>query len=84
MEYVPGQNLKDVDLETRKESSTLGLPGPIGGGEPRGYLWGDDGAKPIVNSVEKLSTYMNTRLDLCNDSFDFTPRPLVLCHLDLC
>ncbi|XHG00228.1 hypothetical protein AWENTII_003695 [Aspergillus wentii] len=68
MEYVPGQNLKVVDLETRKDlvpriaqiaahlSQIQGQsPGPVGGGEPHGYLWGDD-----------------------------APHALVLCHLDLC
>ncbi|PLB38407.1 uncharacterized protein BDW47DRAFT_125548 [Aspergillus candidus] len=98
--YVPGQNLADVDLETRKDilpriakiAVHLGqiqaghqrAPGPVGGGEPRGYLWGDDGANTVYNSASDLNTYMNKRLKLRNDSIDLAPHPLVLCHLDLC
>lgn len=100
MEYVPGQNLADVDLETRKDilpriakiAVHLGqiqaghqrAPGSVGGGEPRGYLWGDDGADTVYNSASDLNTYMNKRLKLRNDSIDLAPHPLVLCHLDLC
>lgn len=89
MEYVPGQNLKDVDLEARKDllpriakiAAHLGQvqggqrpPGPVGGGEPHGYLWGDHG----------VNTYMNKCLQLRNDSIDLAPQSLVLCHLGLC
>ena len=99
MEYVPGQNLKDVDLEAHKDilpriakiAAHLGQiqgdqmpPGPVGGGEPHGYLWGDHGAKTVFNSVEELNTYMNKRLKLRNDSIDLASHPLVLCHLDIC
>ena len=59
-------------------------PGPVGGGKPHGYLWGDHGAKTVFNSVEELNTYMNKRLKLRNDSIDLASHPLVLCHLDLC
>ncbi|KZF21965.1 hypothetical protein L228DRAFT_261210 [Xylona heveae TC161] len=97
MEYISGQNLKEVDLEARKDlfpriakiAEHLGQirggnmpPGPVGGGEPDGYLYGDDGAKTVFNSVEDMNTYMNKRLALRNDSIDLAPYPLVLCHLD--
>lgn len=70
VEYVRGQNLEDVDLETPKDivpriakivahlDQIQGYqrpPGPVGGGEPQGYLWGDDGAKTVFNSVEEVS-----------------------------
>lgn len=78
MEYVPGQNLKDVDLETREDIvphiaeivAHMGQiqgdqrpPGPVGDGEPEGYLWGDDGAKIVFNSIETLNTHLNNRLE---------------------
>lgn len=99
MEYVPGQNLKDVSLEARKDllSRIANMvahlrqiqggqrpPGPVGGGEPHGYLWGDNGVNTAFNSVEDLNTYMNKRQKLRNDCLDLTPYSLVLCHLDLC
>ncbi|PKY08052.1 hypothetical protein P168DRAFT_300817 [Aspergillus campestris IBT 28561] len=100
MEYMPGQNLANVDIEAHKDiipriakivahlgeiqAGRQSAPGPVGGGEPYGYLWGDDGAKTVFNSVSDLNTYMNKRLKLRNDSIDLTPHPLVLCHLDLC
>lgn len=99
MEYVPGQSLKDVDLEDRKDIvpriakivAHLGQiqggqrpPGPVGGGEPEGYIWGLYGARTVFNSVKELNTYMNIRLKLRNVSIDLAPHPLVLCHLDLC
>lgn len=96
---MPGQNLNDVDLETRKDIvarianivAHLGQipgdqrqPGPAGGGEPQGCLWGDYGAKTVFNSVEGLNTYMNRRLELRNVSIELMPHPLVLCHLAFC
>lgn len=98
MEYVPGRNLIDVDLEAhpdivpRMANIVLHLsqiqgdqrPGPVGGGKPRGYIWGDYGASTEFYSIEELNTYMNKRLQIRGVSIDLTPHPLVLCHLDLC
>lgn len=99
MEYVSGQNLKHADIEAREDLlpriATIAAhlaqiqgghrpPGPVGGGEPHGYFWGDHGANTVFNSVEDLNTYVNKRLKLRNDSIDLTPHSLVLCHLDLC
>lgn len=53
------------------------VPGPIGGGRPRGSLWGEDGAGETLTCVSDLNAWLNKRLSLQNDS------PLVLCHLDL-
>lgn len=99
MEYVEGQNLSNLDLEIHQDIPSrvakilahLGQiigpapnPGPIGGGEPQGYLFGDDGANTIFSSVEDLNVYMNERLQYRNDSIDLKPYPLVLCHGDIC
>jgi aminoglycoside phosphotransferase (APT) family kinase protein len=99
MEYVQGQSLKNLDLEIHRDIPSrvtkilahLGqikgpapIPGPIRGGEPQGYLFGDDGAKTIFSSIEDLNIYMNKRLKYRNDSIDLTPYALVLCHGDIC
>lgn len=99
MEYVQGKNPKDVDLKLRRDLlpriakivAHLGQiqggqrpPGPVGGGEPQGYLWDDNGANTTFNSIEDLNIYMNKRLKLRNDSIDLSPCSLVLCHMDLC
>lgn len=59
-------------------------PGPVGGGIPRGYLWGDDGTKTAFHSVKDMNDWLNKRLELIDKSIDLTPYPPVLCHLDLC
>ncbi|OBT69196.1 hypothetical protein VE03_01936 [Pseudogymnoascus sp. 23342-1-I1] len=92
MEYIPGQNLKDLDLdlEIYKEViprvaaiiSHLGrirgdqTPGPRGGGACRGYLWGDDGAGQPFSSVPDMNQWLNRRLALRDESIDLTPHPL--------
>jgi aminoglycoside phosphotransferase (APT) family kinase protein len=98
MEYVPGRNLKDLDLDIHKDIvprvadviAHLGripgghVPGPVGGGKPQGYLWGDYGTKAVFHSVADMNAWLNKRLVLRNESIDLTPYPLVLCHMDLC
>lgn len=98
MEYVPGRVLKDLDLSIHKDIvqrvvsiiAHLGkvpgdqVPGPLRGGKPQGYLWGDDGAKTAFHSIADMNTWLNKRLSLLNESIDLKPYPLVLCHLDLC
>ncbi|KAF9888869.1 hypothetical protein FE257_008238 [Aspergillus nanangensis] len=109
MEYIPGQNLKDLDMESLVKLvprlvnivTSLGqisglTPGPIGDGIPRGYIYGDDGAKTRLNSLEEMNVYMNKRLVSynqfaklrrgvdCNYHIDLRRYPLVLCHGDLC
>ncbi|KAI1978664.1 hypothetical protein LOZ53_005666 [Ophidiomyces ophidiicola] len=37
-------------------------PGPVGGGLPWGYLWGDFGGNACFNSVKDLNLYLNKRL----------------------
>lgn len=97
MEYVPGPTLTDIDLDKRtgiipRMAQIIAhfgqihggqVPGPIGGGYPESYLWGDDGASIMFTSVPVLNDYLNKRLTLRNESIDLTGHPLVLCHLDL-
>lgn len=97
MEYIPGQNLQNIDLEARKDIlpriasiiTHLGqiksaIPGPVTGGEPLGYIWGDYGARTAFKSIEDMNVYMNSRLQHLNANIDLTPHLLVLCHGDIC
>ncbi|OBT51496.1 hypothetical protein VE04_08273 [Pseudogymnoascus sp. 24MN13] len=98
MEYVPGPTLKELDLDERTDIipqvaqiiAHLGkiqggqVPGPIGGGYPEGYLWGEHGANVNFSSVSDLNAWLNKRLVLQDMSIDLGGYPLVLCHLDLC
>ncbi|TGO61256.1 hypothetical protein BOTNAR_0131g00020 [Botryotinia narcissicola] len=60
------------------------VPGPIGGGQPQGYLWGDDGAGTSFTSTSDLEAWLNKRLAINDKSINLTSHPLVLCHMDLC
>ncbi|KAJ6106666.1 hypothetical protein N7512_010183 [Penicillium capsulatum] len=99
MEYVQGENLSNLDLQMHRDipsrvanilahlEQIIGpapIPGPIGSGEPQGYLFGDDGAKTTFASIDDLNVYMNKRLHHRSDSIDLTPYALVLCHGDIC
>ena len=99
MEYVSGQLLQELDLNVKidiipkiaKIIEHLGqiqdshpVPGPIGGGEPEGYLWGDDGARTTFSSVADFEAWLNIRLALRDKSINLGSHPLVLCHMDLC
>ena len=69
-------------IEVRNDLSDL-VPGPIGGGSLRGYLWGEDGAGATFTCVSDLDAWLDKRLALQNKSIDLHGSPLVLCHLDL-
>ncbi|KAL2862227.1 kinase-like domain-containing protein [Aspergillus lucknowensis] len=97
LEYVQGQPLEDTDLEPSGKTVRqiagiifrLGqiqnpVPGPLGGGLPLGYIYGDDGAKAPFTSIRDMNAYMNKRLEYRNDTIDLSPYPLVLCHGDIC
>ena len=99
MEYIPGQLLQDVDLNTQKDiipriakiiehlsqiQNSHAVPGPIGGGEPQGYLFGDDGARRTFASEPDFEAWLNVRLALKDKSINISSHPLVLCHTDLC
>jgi aminoglycoside phosphotransferase len=98
MEYVPGESLQELDLNTHtdivpriaKIVAHLGqiqdsqIPGPVGGGQPEGYLWGDDGARAAFAGVADMEAWLNKRLSLRNKSINLSSYPLVLCHMDLC
>ncbi|KAJ6014887.1 hypothetical protein N7540_009478 [Penicillium herquei] len=44
------------------------IPGPIHGGQPLGYIFGDHGAKSNFTSLNDLTAYMNKRLQYCNQT----------------
>ncbi|KAL3451378.1 hypothetical protein BJX65DRAFT_303958 [Aspergillus insuetus] len=76
MEYIPDQNLSDLETSALAQLvprvlniiNHLGevrggsAPGPVGGGVPMGHMYGDDGAKTSCNSVDDMNAYMNKRL----------------------
>lgn len=97
MEYTPGQSLRDLGVHDNGHISnrlavvvthlqemkcTNGRPGPVGGDMPRGYLWGDDGAKTTFRSIHALNLWLNKRLKLIGRTIDLSPYPLVFCHTD--
>ncbi|RDW61108.1 uncharacterized protein DSM5745_10606 [Aspergillus mulundensis] len=99
MEYIPGRNLQDLDVAGDSLAhlvprivniiESLGQlraskPGPVGGGIPLGYIYGDDGAKAAFHSVEEMNTYMNKRLAYDDKTIDLTRHHLALCHGDIC
>jgi hypothetical protein len=98
MEYVQGQALQELDLNANtdiiprvaKIIAHLGqiqggqVPGPVGMGQPEGYLWGDDGARTTFTCVADMEAWLNRRLSLRNKSIDLGSHPLILCHMDLC
>jgi hypothetical protein len=66
MAYISGQLLQNVDLNVKVDiipriakiiehlgqiQDSHAVSGPIGGGEPQGYLFGDDGAKRSFSST---------------------------------
>ncbi|KAJ0413120.1 kinase-like domain-containing protein [Aspergillus carlsbadensis] len=80
MEYIPGQNLQDLEAAALAELVPRVLniikhlgqfcgdsaPGPLGGGVPMGHIYGDDGAKTVFDSMEQMNVYMNKRLEYRN------------------
>ncbi|KAK6595527.1 C6 zinc finger domain protein [Botrytis cinerea] len=81
MEYMPSRQLDELDLD---EHTDRQIPGPIGGGQPQGYLWGDNGAGTTFTFTSDLEDWLNKRLAMRGKSIDLTSHPLVLCHMDLC
>lgn len=98
MELIPGRTLEELDFDDQKkiiprlaniikhleQVSGNQVPGPVGGGILKGYLWGDYGTRTNFYSVSDMNTWLNKRLILRNEYIDLTPYPLVLCHMDLC
>lgn len=70
------------EIEVQNSQSDA-VPGPIGGGCPIGYLWGEDGAGATFKCVSDLNDWLNKRLALQKKSINLHGSPLVLCHLDL-
>lgn len=63
-------------------------PGPVGNGQPRGYLWSDGGVALSFASIFELESWLNQLLvqylpNEGTDYFDFTATKLVMCHADL-
>ncbi|EEP75803.1 predicted protein [Uncinocarpus reesii 1704] len=97
MEYIPGPTLEEFDEPTSThltqrlakvvqllQQFQANIPGPVGGGIPLGNMWGYHDAGMAFNSAEDLTAWVNRRIELLKKTVDFSPCPLVLCHLDLC
>ncbi|KAK2796103.1 hypothetical protein FQN52_000078 [Onygenales sp. PD_12] len=98
MEYIPGKTLDELDVDVYKDMTERlagivshlhsvrgrNVPGPVGGGVPRGNIWGYHDAETEFGSVEDLNAWVNRRIAVINKSVDFKSYPLVLCHLDVC
>lgn len=79
------QRVSDIQVHLMSVKAQNGTPpGPVGGGFPKGYIWGDFGGNASFSSVEDLNCYLNKRLKHINKSIDVGPCcPLVLCHGDV-
>lgn len=100
MDYVPGKRLDSLELDENTADDLTSrvaniithlhgikgadIPGPVGGGIPWGYLWGDEGAKTAFGSTCGVNRWLNKRLGLINKRIDLSPYSLVFCHMDLC
>jgi aminoglycoside phosphotransferase len=99
MEYIPGKNLEGLDVDAYREITRrlanivryiqevpreIDSPGPVGGGVPRGNMWGYHDAGTTFSSVDDLNAWVNRRIEVLNKTVDLRQYPLVLCHLDLC
>lgn len=100
MKYVCGQLVDGLDLNMHPgiipgvariiqhfgtiQMQNNEVPGPVGGDEPQGYIWGDDGARTAFTSRGDKDSWLNLRLSTQDKSIDLATEPLVLCHLDLC
>lgn len=80
IEYIPGQNLADLDVKEHNIVSRVAKiveqlgqiqapsehgPGPTSHDQgPRGYLWGDDGVHKPFESITDLNDWINRRIIL--------------------
>lgn len=100
MEFVEGISLEKIPLQdylslVQRLATTIytllqripaDSPGPINGGNPRGYLFSEDGAGTSLNTMTKLNQWLNERVLLDNNDkngFDFNLSDCRFCHLDL-
>jgi Ser/Thr protein kinase RdoA (MazF antagonist) len=102
MEYLDGWTLDDLDLGVHADIvprvaniiAHLGrishpVPGPLGGGKARGYIWSDEGARAVFHSPDDLNAWVNKRLALHrkmgkhDKTIDVSSEEMVLCHMDL-
>jgi aminoglycoside phosphotransferase (APT) family kinase protein len=66
-------------------------PGPLGDGEPRGYMWGDFGAGTSFRSITEMEHWINIRIKFALkmngrkhiDPIDLSSVELVMCHMDV-
>lgn len=59
-------------------------PGPVGGGELRGYLWSESGAETTFDNVTDMESWLNKRLTIAQiEALDLKQYELVMCHMDL-
>lgn len=80
MEFIEGKSLDKFDSAQRSHyAATIKTcleylwsipvpsatqPGPVGGGQPKGYLWGDYGACTTFATTSELEDWLNKRLEI--------------------
>ncbi|MCJ1399198.1 hypothetical protein MMC11_002400 [Xylographa trunciseda] len=83
MEFIEGTTLDDLDIHIKSGLSTRIAsylrhlwqipipantpPGPIGGGEPRGHIWSDEGACTVFETILDMDNWLNVSLDIDED-----------------
>ncbi|KAI4150813.1 MAG: hypothetical protein LQ340_003883 [Diploschistes diacapsis] len=80
MEFIKGTRLDKLDDHAKSELSVRLAsclqhlwqipvpsdfqPGPIGGGEPKGLVWSDDGACTVFETLSDMEDWLNVSLDV--------------------
>ena len=95
MEFIEGRNLslyvdehpqiiqRIIRALIHMGTLTSVTPGPVGGGEPQGYLWSEYGARTTFKTIVDMEDWLNKRLAVCKEKVDLRPCTLRFCHLDL-
>ncbi|KAI9893570.1 MAG: hypothetical protein M1814_006366 [Vezdaea aestivalis] len=96
MELVEGHNLASLDLQDKVDIATkVGnalkhmathirkVPGPVGGGEPQGYLWSEYGPGTSFSTSAEMESWFNDKLKAPWGQIQLQKADLQFCHLDL-
>jgi Phosphotransferase enzyme family len=95
MEYVKGQHMDEVLQKEMLPTLCSAIshlwsipvpfnhrPGPFCGGQPRGYVWSDNGPPRSFRTLAELEAFINWCANP-TERFTFTGSPPVICHMDL-
>jgi hypothetical protein len=95
MEYVEGEHVKEALQKEMVPALCSAIrhlwsipvpvnhhPGPFCGGQPRGYVWSDNGSPRSFRSLAELEAFISWCAN-STERFTFTESSLVICHTDL-